>query len=102
MSLKKAYVKNKPLCKVTFTIQKAAVGPSKKVNLVGEFNNWSISASPMKRNPNGSFSVSLDLQKGKEYQYRYLLDGVKWENDWTADKYVSSGFPDTDNSVAVI
>jgi hypothetical protein len=35
------------------------------------------------------------------YAYRYLADGVRWLNDWSADRYEPSGLGD-DNSVLVI
>ncbi|MDX1655300.1 MAG: isoamylase early set domain-containing protein, partial [Candidatus Competibacteraceae bacterium] len=47
----------------------------------------------------GSFTVTVNLESGKEYQFRYLLDGERWENDWEADKYVPAG--GHDNSVVV-
>ena len=34
-----------------------------------------------------------------EYQFRYCLDGNRWENDWKADKYVRSEIANDDNSV---
>ena len=49
----------------------------------------------------GSFSVKLELDVNKEYQFRYLLDGYKWENDWKADKYIPAPYSNADNSVVV-
>ena len=34
-------------------------------------------------------------------RYRYLLDGSRWENDWSADEYVPNGYG-SDDSVLVI
>ena len=34
-------------------------------------------------------------------QYRYLLDGARWENDWQADKYLRNEYGG-DNSVVVV
>ncbi|MCI7534822.1 MAG: glycoside hydrolase, partial [Treponema porcinum] len=48
-----------------------------------------------------SFSVKLELDADKEYQFRYLLDGYKWENDWKADKYIPAPYSNADNSVVV-
>ena len=56
----------------------------------------------MKRLKNGGFVATLDLDPGHEYEYRYLLDGKVWENDWQADKYVPTQFGDTENSVVVV
>jgi hypothetical protein len=56
----------------------------------------------MKKQRDGSFSVILDLNLGREYQYRYLIDGANWENDTEADKYVPSPFGDSENSVIIL
>ena len=102
MSLKKQYLKSKPECKVTFTLPEEAVKNAKKVTLVGEFNDWNKSKTVLKKMKNGSVSVSLNLKTGREYQYRYLIDGKIWENDWAADKYVASSIPNIENSVVVL
>ena len=54
MGIKKQYLKSKPECKVTFTLPKEAVGGAKKVTLVGEFNDWSETNTPLKKMKNGS------------------------------------------------
>jgi hypothetical protein len=53
----------------------------------------------MKRLKGGSFRLTLDFSTGKDYQFRYLIDGQTWLNDPQADGYVSSGFQDSDNFV---
>lgn len=100
MSLKKQYLKSKPVCKVTFSMDKEAVAGAGKVDLLGEFNNWNT-AEPvsMKKLKNGTFKVTIDLPSETEFQYKYLLDGEKWINDDSADKYVNSGLGAEENSV---
>jgi len=44
------------------------------------------------------FSLTIELQPGRAYRFRYLLDGERWENDWDADAYVPNAFG-TDDSV---
>ncbi len=102
MSLKKKYLENKPRCKVTFSLPKKAAHSARTVNLVGDFNNWDEQATPMKKLKNGSFTVVLDLETGREYQFRYLIDSKTWENDWEADKYVRTHLGDCDNSVVIV
>lgn len=68
--------------------------------LAGEFNNWSMDENPMKRLKDGSFSVTVSLESGRSYRYRYVLDGGVWVNDPDADKYVSNDYG-TDDSVVV-
>jgi hypothetical protein len=93
---------NRNTCKVTFRLPQEAVRDAQSVCVAGEFNNWSIYANPLKRRKDGSFSVTIELVKGREYQFRYLIDDMYWENDWAADKYVSSAFGDCDNSVVIV
>ncbi|MFK4764704.1 isoamylase early set domain-containing protein [Desulfobaculum sp. SPO524] len=99
MSLKKMYLRSKPVCKVTFRLPKEAANGAGSATLVGEFNEWNEKATPMKRLKDGSFTVTLNLETGKSFQYRYLLDKEMWENDDAADTYVRSNFGDCDNSV---
>jgi 1,4-alpha-glucan branching enzyme len=102
MSFKKTYLKSKPVCKVTFKLTKAEAKSADKVQLVGDFNDWDLKASPMKKLKNGSFSSTLELPKDTEYQFRYLLDGTEWENDWNADSYANSPVSFDENSVLTV
>lgn len=102
MSLSKKYLKSKPICKVTFRLPKEAAPSAKKVALVGDFNNWKKKGHAMHKLKDGSFKLVLDLEVGKEYQFRYLLDGKTWENDWNADEYVHSGVSEEENSVVIV
>ena len=102
MALEKKYLEDSSLCKVTFSLSKEIAKSAKTVHLVGEFNDWDEKATPMKQLKDGSFSVTLDLETGREYQFRYLIGHKIWENDWNADKYVLTHFGDCDNSVVVV
>lgn len=102
MSMTKKYNKTKNLCKVTFRVPRQASMGAKSVSIVGDFNNWSIMDHPMKRLKNGDFSATIDLEAGREYQFRYLMDEKVWENDWEADKYVRSGYGNCENSVVIV
>ena len=102
MAIQKKYLKSRPVCKVTFTLPKEAVGSAKKVVIVGDFNGWKQKASPLKKLKNGACTITLDLECGREYQFRYLLDNATWENDWAADKYVPSSSYDAENSVVIV
>ncbi len=99
--LKKEYLKSKDIVKVTFRLPKVAALDARSVHVVGDFNGWSIYANPMKRLKKGEFTTTIELKPGNEYQFRYLIDEVRWENDWNADKYVKSPFG-SDNSVIVV
>ena len=97
--LTKEFLKTK--CKVTFELPVSLTDGAETVYLVGEFNNWDERATPMEKKSGRKgtrFTITLGLDLNKDYQYRYLVNGTKWENDWHADKYVSNPFTG-DNSV---
>ena len=102
MSLKKKYIKNNKICKVTFRVPHNATLGANSICLVGDFNNWSILDHPMKHLKSGDFTATIDLESDREYQFRYLLDEKLWENDWEADKYVRSEYGNCENSVVVV
>jgi 1,4-alpha-glucan branching enzyme len=99
VSLKKQYLKSKALAKVTFRLPREAAPEAGNVALVGEFNDWNVYATQMKKLRNGEFTVTLELETGRSYEYRYLIDEMRWENDWDADRYARSAYGNCDNSV---
>ena len=100
MSLKKQVLKSKPACKVTFRVSKEMAKDAEAVALVGDFNNWDATASPMSKLKSGDFTSLLELEKGKTYEFRYLVNGSEWCNDPEADSYVANDFG-AENSVVV-
>ena len=102
MTIKKQYLKSREVCKVTFRIPAEVGNSAGTATVVGEFNDWSPRANPMRRSKNGSFAATMDLEKGRAYQFRYLLDKKKWENEPEADKFVTSPYGDSDNSVLIV
>jgi 1,4-alpha-glucan branching enzyme len=101
MALKKTFSKDNKTCKVTFTVEKEAAHGAKKITIAGDFNSWSSTEDVLKEHKDGSFSITKNLETGKEYQFRYLFDDKHWENDWKADKYIPAPFSHTDNSVVI-
>jgi 1,4-alpha-glucan branching enzyme len=87
---------------VTFKLPGIAASDAQGVSLVGDFNDWDIRANRMKRLKNGDYAIKLNLEPGKDYQFRYLIDESRWENDWNADGYVKNPFGDSDNSVVKV
>ncbi len=69
------------------------------VALAGDFNGWSTDASPMARRPDGGFHITLVLEIGREYRFRYVLDGDRWVNVWDADDYAPNNFGGEDSVV---
>jgi len=102
MSIKKQYLKTKPVCKVTFRISEEIGNSAGIAHVVGEFNNWDFYSTPMKKLKKGAFTATLNLEKGREYQFRYLLDNKIWENDASADGSKPTPFGDSENSVIAL
>ena len=102
MSIRKQYLKRKPICKVTFRIPEATGNSYETAHLVGEFNNWDLVATPMKRLKTGAFTATIDLIKGEKYQFRYLLDGKNWVNDSDADEFNPTPYENSENSAITL
>jgi 1,4-alpha-glucan branching enzyme len=102
MCIEKKYFNGRHICKVTFNLPWEAAEFATTVHIVGDFNNWNLQATPMRRLKDGAFTVTIDLERSKEYQFRYLIDFAKWENDTNADKYVPSPYGKSENSVIVV
>ena len=86
---------------MTFRLPKKAAPDAQVVTIVGDFNNWNLTESQMKKLRNGDFKATLKLNRDKEYRFRYFIDGTRWENDWCADKYVPNTFGSDDSLVIV-
>lgn len=99
MGIKKQYLVSRPVCKVTFSISATQSNSARSAHLVGEFNRWDQKATPMKRLKTGAFKTTLDLEPGREYQFRYLLDSRKWLNEADADGAAPTPFGDSANSL---
>ena len=97
--LKKSYSKTGSSCRVTFKYENEE--KARTAVLAGEFNGWSLRENPMKKLKDGSFSISLSLQAGQSYRFRYVLDGGVWVNDTEADSYAPNEYGEA-NSVLTI
>ncbi|TXE06266.1 glycoside hydrolase [Seonamhaeicola algicola] len=95
MAIKKQYLKSKPICKVTFSIEAEA---AKNVSVVGSFNEWNAKKAPLKKLKNGTFKGTVDLDKDHSYEFKYLVDG-EYINDTAADAYAWNDFANAENSV---
>ncbi len=100
--LKKAYSKTRSVCKVTFTLPVEAAPDAEKVSLLGDFNDWNAQEGPAMKRSKGHYEATLELPAGRSYEFRYLIDGKRWENDWDADGYTPSPFGGITNSVLVL
>jgi 1,4-alpha-glucan branching enzyme len=99
--MSRTYSTDKTRCQVTFRLPKEAAPGATSAAVAGSFNDWSLDRHPMKQLANGDFSLELELEAGKEYEFRFVIDGVRWENAWHADKYVWSDYAQCENSMIV-
>lgn len=61
-----------------------------EVQLAGDFNGWDPSKTPLRKDREGRWRVSLSLPNGR-YQYRFLVDG-QWQNDQRPVECVPNAF----------
>jgi 1,4-alpha-glucan branching enzyme len=72
-----------------------------RVVIVGDFNDWSVSADPMyDREEKGIWSITLPLRPGR-YEYKFLVDGDRWIPDAGNPRKIKDGFG-ADNSVVEV
>jgi 1,4-alpha-glucan branching enzyme len=60
-----------------------------------------LRGAALHRGSDGAWQVTLPLEPGQSYRFRYLLDGECWENAWQADWYEPNPFGST-NSVVIV
>ncbi len=56
-------------------------------DLAGDFTAWAPIA--MDRLPSGGFWLTLRLERGRRWRYRFLLDGERWMNDPNVCEFVT-------------
>jgi len=78
--------------RVSVTFQLPASIWAESVFLVGDFNDWNRRSHPLVRSRDEVWQITLELEQGKSYQFRYLINGTDWQNDWNADRYVPNAF----------
>lgn len=61
---------------------------AERINLLGDFNDWDPDSLPFQRTRGGDWHIELELEMGRNYSFRYLLDGEHWRDDWHADSHV--------------
>jgi len=95
MAIKKQFVKTKPVCKVTFSVEaKEATSAS----VIGDFNEWNPKEGELSKLKNGTFKATYDLNKDASYEFRYVVDGA-FINEPEADSFKWNDFAGAENSV---
>ena len=94
----KTPAKRKGFVRVTFELSSTLW--AERVNLVGEFNDWDTTATPMTRNrSDANWKATVELKAGQCYSFRYLVDGKEWLNDWHADDHSENPYGSYDSVV---
>lgn len=69
------------------------------VSVVGEFNGWDPFAHPLKKRSNGTRSVTVELEPGRSYRFKYLAADGSWLTDPDAEA-VDNGQSGVDSLIA--
>jgi 1,4-alpha-glucan branching enzyme len=85
--MKKISKKNQKVMKTEFSL--LAPG-AKNVFIAGSFNQWNPSSVPLKKDRQGIWKISLQLDLG-QYEYRFVVDG-EWQNDPNCPSLVENPF----------
>jgi 1,4-alpha-glucan branching enzyme len=94
----KTPAKEKGMVNVTFELSSSMW--AERVNLVGDFNDWDTTATPMVRSrSDANWKVTVQLEAGKRHAFRYLVDGKEWLNDWHADDHLENPYGSYDSIV---
>ena len=72
---------------------------ARSVAVAGTFNDWDVSRTTLRLNPQGTWKGTLWLPAGR-YEYKFVVDG-QWISDPSARESVQNSFGST-NSVLVV
>ena len=95
MAIKKQFIKSKPVCKVTFSVE---AKEAKNASVVGDFNNWNPKDGELNKLKNGTFKATFDIPSSKTYEFRYVVDGA-FVNEEAADGLKWNDFASAENSL---
>lgn len=57
-----------------------------RIAVAGDFNQWCSASTLFRQAPDGAWRAVLDLPVGRQYCFRYLLNG-DWHTDGQADGF---------------
>ena len=78
--------------KVTFVLPLSET--PEPVSVLGDFNGWDPHAHPLKKRSNGTRSVTVELEPGRRYSFKYLSGGT-WFTDAEAHDYDVNEYGET-------
>ncbi|MDD3823397.1 MAG: isoamylase early set domain-containing protein [Sphaerochaetaceae bacterium] len=66
---------------------------AEQVVVVGDWNDWEVGAQRLAKSENDrTWSIEMELERGKEYRYQFVIDGERWIADPNAYMQVDDGF----------
>ncbi len=86
--IQKTYLKTKDYCKVKFTFDGTDADNIAIHGLQGDWNK----PVALKKKKDGSFWCEISLPKDSQHEFKYLVDGIEWMNEPTADSEVQNEF----------
>ena len=85
---------SKPKASKTVAVSFAFRKPeAKQVFVSGDFNGWSLNASPMRRHEDGCWETTVAVVPG-QHQYKFIVDG-----EWIADPAAQKNVPNDRGSL---
>ena len=73
--------------KVVITFEIPGSVWANQIHLVGDLNDWDAESLPFRYNGRDDWQVEVELERGRQVRFRYLIDGVHWRSDRHADLY---------------
>lgn len=98
MSIKKQFIKTKPVCKVTFSVE---AKEANKASVIGDFNNWNIEEGTLSKLKNGTFKGVFNIDKDASYEFKYVIDGA-FVNETESDSFLWNEFAGNENGVLTV
>lgn len=93
--MSKRFFKTRDEVEVTFQIDADGI---ESAAVVTDRHDWQPRAMKRTARGKGPFRIKIRFPKDEPVQFRYLLDGSRWENDEAADAYWPNAWG-SDNSV---
>ncbi|SDW99160.1 isoamylase early set domain-containing protein [Flavobacterium degerlachei] len=98
MSIKKQFIKTKPVCKVTFSVEAKEANVA---SVIGDFNNWNPEEGALSKLKNGTFKGVFNIDKDASYEFKYVIDGA-FVNETESDSFLWNEFAGNENGVLTV
>jgi 1,4-alpha-glucan branching enzyme len=97
--IEREYSKDMKSCLIKFIVPKEIATGASSIAVTGTFNDWNQNSHQLEKQKNGDFRLDVVVEPDREYEFRYIVDGTRWENAHNADRYYWSDYSNCDNSV---